>query len=48
VTEEKNEALVKEGFKEQEKKRQEKEQAKYDNTKRIPNEQNRMIDTQKR
>jgi hypothetical protein len=47
VTEEKNEA-VKEIFKEQEKKRQEKEQAKYDQTKRIPNEQNRMIDTQKR
>jgi hypothetical protein len=47
VTEEKNETL-KENFKEQEKKRQEKEQAKYDQTKRIPNEQNRMIDTQKR
>jgi hypothetical protein len=47
VTEEKNETL-KENFKEQEKKKQEKEQAKYDHTKRIPNEQNRMIDTQKR
>jgi hypothetical protein len=47
VTEEKNETL-KENFKEQEKKKQEKEQAKYDQTKRIPNEQNRMIDTQKR
>jgi hypothetical protein len=38
----------KESLKEQERKRQEKEQAKYENTKRIPNEQNRMIDTQKR
>jgi hypothetical protein len=47
VTEEKNETF-KENFKELEKERQEKEQAKYDNTKRIPNEQNRMIDTQKR
>lgn len=37
-----------EHFKEQEKKRQEKEQAKYEQTKRVPNEQNRMIDTQKR
>jgi hypothetical protein len=43
MSEEKNE-----NFKEREKKRQEKEQAKYENTKRIPNEQNRMIDTQKR
>ncbi|RZT21760.1 hypothetical protein [Fictibacillus sp. BK138] len=47
MKEEKNET-VNESLKEQEKKRQEKEQAKYDQTKRIPNEQNRMIDTQKR
>jgi hypothetical protein len=47
VTEEKNETF-KESFKELEKERQEKEQAKYDNTKRTPNEQNRMIDIQKR
>jgi hypothetical protein len=39
VTEVKNETF-KESFNEQEKKRQEKEQAKYDNMKRIPNEQN--------
>ncbi|MCM3718225.1 hypothetical protein [Fictibacillus phosphorivorans] len=47
MTEEKNE-VIKESFKEQEKKRQEREQAKFEQTKRIPNEQNRMIDTQKR
>jgi hypothetical protein len=39
----KNKELLK-----KDKARQEKEQAKYEQTKRIPNEQNRMIDTQKR